>query len=77
MKKTVEKEIRKILKYVAKETNGAADIEDFLIAAAEEVYDFDVDTGKPATCEHIINGLWNETDNFLAVWKENKAKGIE
>ena len=67
MYKTVKKEIEKIRKYVEKETG--IDIIDFLYEA-EENYEID-DDGNKATCSWIINGLWNEADNYVDYWKEN------
>lgn len=71
MKKTVEKEIYKINRWVKKETNGDADILDFLFDA-EKNYEYN-DDGEKATCDYIIRGLWFEADNFIDVWKENNG----
>ena len=61
MYKTVEREIKKIVKFVEKETD--VDISDFLYDAYEN-YEYN-DDGEKATCNWIINGLWNEADNFV------------
>lgn len=74
MKKTVEKAIVKINNWVEKQTEKGVDITDFLYDA-EENYEFNED-GEPTTCDWIINGLWNEADMFVDVWKQNKSKGF-
>ena len=66
MKKTVEKEIKRIAKYVEKETGS--DITDYLYDAAEN-YEYD-DDGEKATCQWTINGLWFEADKFIELKKE-------
>lgn len=71
MKKTVEKEIYKINRWVKKETKNDVDILDFLFDA-EENYEYD-DDGKNATCEYIMRGLWSEADSFVDLWKENNG----
>ena len=71
MKKTVEKEIYKINRWVKKETSGDVDILDFLFDA-EENYEYN-DDGEKETCDYITRGLWFEADNFVDVWKENNG----
>lgn len=66
MYKTVEREIKKIVRYVERETEN--DISDFLYDA-EKNYEIDED-GNKATCSWIINGLWNEADNYVDMVKE-------
>ena len=66
MYKTVEREIKKIVRYVERETGS--DISDFLYDA-EKNYEIDED-GNKATCSCIINGLWNEADNYVDMVKE-------
>lgn len=66
MYKTVEKELKRIVKWVEKETG--TDISDFLYDAYEN-YEYNED-GEKATCRYIVNGLWNEADMFVDLFKE-------
>lgn len=67
MFKGVQKEIKKIQKWVSSVTDGA-NIEDFLNDAAETY----MDTLEDPSVASINDGLWWEADRFVEVWKENQ-----
>ena len=72
MKKTVEKEIYKINRWVKKQTHDEiVDITDFLFDA-EENYEYN-DDGEEATCDYIIRGLWHEADSLVDLWMEGRC----
>lgn len=68
MYKGVEKEIKRIARYVEKETGS--DITDFLYDAAEN-YEYN-DDGQKSTVDYITRGLWNEADMFIRLKEEEK-----
>ncbi len=68
MYKTVEKAIKRIARYVERETGS--DITDFLCDAADN-YEYDFD-GNKATCDFIIRGLENEADMFIRLKEDEK-----
>ena len=66
MFKGVQKEIKKIQKWVASVADGA-NIEDFLNDAAETY----MDTLEDPSVASINNGLWFEAEKFVETWREN------